>query len=220
MPKLLPQNWKCTIVWNMIVCCRIIGTDGHEKQPQFKSVCGLGCPHTFGKITWYFFAVRSKTAMWKVCSRVTYNSVVVVSTKALSAQPWNWLFWLNSAGCGLPYSGQNDKCGWCYWGCITIEKERKLWSSFDLFLSPSTTQVNKNKKWRELSSNLNVGTSSSSASSLKKQYIQYLFAYECKMERGEEPPADSSSSSGGSSMAGGDSRKQVKIQPPSPGKAW
>ncbi|TMS21215.1 AT-rich interactive domain-containing protein 1B, partial [Larimichthys crocea] len=74
--------------------------------------------------------------------------------------------------------------------------------------------VNKNKKWRELSTNLNVGTSSSSASSLKKQYIQYLFAYECKMERGEEPPADSSSSS--SSIAGGDSRKQVKIQPPSP----
>ncbi|XP_041809588.1 AT-rich interactive domain-containing protein 1B-like isoform X5 [Chelmon rostratus] len=73
--------------------------------------------------------------------------------------------------------------------------------------------VNKNKKWRELSTNLNVGTSSSSASSLKKQYIQYLFAYECKMERGEEPPADSSSSS---SIAGGDSRKQVKIQPPSP----
>lgn len=78
----------------------------------------------------------------------------------------------------------------------------------------STTQVNKNKKWRELSSNLNLGTSSSSANSLKKQYIQFLFAYECKMERGEEPPADGS---GGG--AGGDSRKQVKIQPPSPGKA-
>ncbi|XP_041669108.1 AT-rich interactive domain-containing protein 1B-like isoform X3 [Cheilinus undulatus] len=72
--------------------------------------------------------------------------------------------------------------------------------------------VNKNKKWRELSSTLNVGTSSSSASALKKQYIQYLFAYECKMERGEEPPADSNSSS----ITGGDSRKQVKIQPPSP----
>lgn len=81
----------------------------------------------------------------------------------------------------------------------------------------SLTQVNKNKKWRELSSTLNVGTSSSTASSLKKQYIQYLFAYECKMERGEDPPADNSSSS--SSMAGGDNRKQVKIQPPSPGKS-
>ncbi|XP_026857282.2 AT-rich interactive domain-containing protein 1B isoform X2 [Electrophorus electricus] len=68
--------------------------------------------------------------------------------------------------------------------------------------------VNKNKKWRELSSTLSVGTSSSSASSLKKQYIQYLFAYECKVERGEEPPPDSCPT--------GDSKKQAKIQPPSP----
>uniref|UniRef100_A0A8B9LEY1 AT rich interactive domain 1B (SWI1-like) n=1 Tax=Astyanax mexicanus TaxID=7994 RepID=A0A8B9LEY1_ASTMX len=71
--------------------------------------------------------------------------------------------------------------------------------------------VNKNKKWRELSTVLNVGTSSSSASSLKKQYIQYLFAYECKVERGEEPPPDA--------FAMGDSKKQqhqAKVQPPSP----
>ncbi|MEQ2181438.1 hypothetical protein GOODEAATRI_011597 [Goodea atripinnis] len=71
--------------------------------------------------------------------------------------------------------------------------------------------VNKNKKWRELSSLLNVGTSSSSASSLKKQYIQYLFAYECKVERGEEPPPE----------VAGDAKKptslQAKVQPPSPG---
>ncbi|MEQ2177932.1 hypothetical protein GOODEAATRI_008847 [Goodea atripinnis] len=80
----------------------------------------------------------------------------------------------------------------------------------------SMCQVNKNKKWRELSSTLNVGTSSNSASMLKKQYIQYLFAYECKMERGEEPPSDSNS---GSSLTEGDSRKQVKIQPPSPGES-
>lgn len=73
--------------------------------------------------------------------------------------------------------------------------------------------VNKNKKWRELSSLLNVGTSSSSASSLKKQYIQYLFAYECKVERGEEPPPE------GLGPAG-DAKKrpspQTKVQPPSP----
>uniref|UniRef100_A0A8C1PKN1 AT-rich interactive domain-containing protein 1B-like n=1 Tax=Cyprinus carpio TaxID=7962 RepID=A0A8C1PKN1_CYPCA len=71
--------------------------------------------------------------------------------------------------------------------------------------------VNKNKKWRELSTHLNVGTSSSSASSLKKQYIQYLFAYECKVERGEEPPPDA--------FTMGDGKKQpqqAKIQPPSP----
>nr|XP_055041388.1 AT-rich interactive domain-containing protein 1B isoform X3 [Misgurnus anguillicaudatus] len=69
--------------------------------------------------------------------------------------------------------------------------------------------VNKNKKWKELSTLLNVGTSSNSASSLKKQYIQYLFAYECKVERGEEPPPDVFNT--------GDGKKQhAKIQPPSP----
>lgn len=109
------------------------------------------------------------------------------------------------------------------WQCVTycwdtLNRHSDHCTSFSELITPcqsSTSQVNKNKKWRELSTKLNVGTSSSSASSLKKQYIQYLFAYECKMERGEEPPADSSSS--GSSIAVGDSRKQVKIQPPSPG---
>nr|XP_029544211.1 AT-rich interactive domain-containing protein 1B-like [Oncorhynchus nerka] len=70
--------------------------------------------------------------------------------------------------------------------------------------------VNKNKKWRELSTNLSVGTSSSSASCLKKQYIQYLFAYECKVERGEDQPADSNTGTGG------ENRKQAKVQLPSP----
>ncbi|XP_033013734.1 AT-rich interactive domain-containing protein 1A isoform X1 [Lacerta agilis] len=70
------------------------------------------------------------------------------------------------------------------------------------------TQVNKNKKWRELATNLNVGTSSSAASSLKKQYIQCLYAFECKIERGEDPPPD---------IFATDSKKsQPKIQPPSP----
>ncbi|XP_041420391.1 AT-rich interactive domain-containing protein 1B isoform X7 [Xenopus laevis] len=69
-------------------------------------------------------------------------------------------------------------------------------------------QVNKNKKWRELATSLNVGTSSSAASSLKKQYIQYLFAFECKIERGEEPPPEI--------FNPGESKKQPKIQPPSP----
>uniref|UniRef100_A0A8C2XCA9 AT-rich interaction domain 1A n=1 Tax=Cyclopterus lumpus TaxID=8103 RepID=A0A8C2XCA9_CYCLU len=70
------------------------------------------------------------------------------------------------------------------------------------------TQVNKNKKWRELATNLNVGTSSSAASSLKKQYIQCLYAFECKIERGEDPPAD---------FFNTDTKKnQPKVQPPSP----
>ncbi|TNN86081.1 AT-rich interactive domain-containing protein 1A [Liparis tanakae] len=72
------------------------------------------------------------------------------------------------------------------------------------------TQVNKNKKWRELATNLNVGTSSSAASSLKKQYIQCLYAFECKIERGEDPPAD---------FFNTDNKKnQPKVQPPSPGE--
>lgn len=55
-----------------------------------------------------------------------------------------------------------------------------------------------------------MGTSSSAASSLKKQYIQYLFAFECKVERGEEPPPEV--------FAMADGKKQTKIQPPSPGE--
>ncbi|XP_055066514.2 AT-rich interactive domain-containing protein 1A isoform X1 [Misgurnus anguillicaudatus] len=70
------------------------------------------------------------------------------------------------------------------------------------------TQVNKNKKWRELATNLNVGTSSSAASSLKKQYIQCLYAFECKIERGEDPPPDI--------ISGETKKNQAKIQPPSP----
>ncbi|KAM8974902.1 AT-rich interactive domain-containing protein 1A [Pelodytes ibericus] len=70
------------------------------------------------------------------------------------------------------------------------------------------TQVNKNKKWRELATNLNVGTSSSAASSLKKQYIQCLYAFECKIERGEDPPPDI--------FASAEAKKQAKLQPPSP----
>lgn len=88
-------------------------------------------------------------------------------------------------------------------------------SFFFVSSSSRSSQVNKNKKWRELSTHLNVGTSSSSASSLKKQYIQYLFAYECKVERGEEPPPEALGPAG-------DAKKppahQTKIQPPSPGE--
>ncbi|XP_067261958.1 AT-rich interactive domain-containing protein 1A isoform X2 [Chanodichthys erythropterus] len=89
---------------------------------------------------------------------------------------------------------------------------RKPLDLFRLYMSVKEigglTQVNKNKKWRELATNLNVGTSSSAASSLKKQYIQCLYAFECKIERGEDPPPD---------IMSGDSKKnQAKIQPPSP----
>ncbi|XP_052474185.1 AT-rich interactive domain-containing protein 1A isoform X1 [Carassius gibelio] len=89
---------------------------------------------------------------------------------------------------------------------------RKPLDLFRLYVSVKEigglTQVNKNKKWRELSTNLNVGTSSSAASSLKKQYIQCLYAFECKIERGEDPPPDI--------MCGDSKKNQAKIQPPSP----
>ncbi|XP_064186653.1 AT-rich interactive domain-containing protein 1B-like isoform X2 [Anguilla rostrata] len=68
--------------------------------------------------------------------------------------------------------------------------------------------ANKNKKWRELSNGLSVGTSGGAASSLKKQYIQYLFAFECQVERGEEPPPDAPPAAEG--------KKQPRVQPPSP----
>ncbi|XP_052002924.1 AT-rich interactive domain-containing protein 1A-like isoform X1 [Xyrauchen texanus] len=89
---------------------------------------------------------------------------------------------------------------------------RKPLDLFRLYMSVKEigglTQVNKNKKWRELATNLNVGTSSSAASSLKKQYIQCLYAFECKIERGEDPPPE---------IISGDTKKnQAKIQPPSP----
>lgn len=89
---------------------------------------------------------------------------------------------------------------------------RKPLDLFRLYISVKEigglTQVNKNKKWRELATNLNVGTSSSAASSLKKQYIQCLYAFECKIERGEDPPPDIFNNE--------PKKSQPKVQPPSP----
>lgn len=96
---------------------------------------------------------------------------------------------------------------------VDFSPENFLEGEIDLKFRASCliVQVNKNKKWRELATNLNVGTSSSAASSLKKQYIQCLYAFECKIERGEDPPPDI--------FAAADSKKsQTKIQPPSPGE--
>ncbi|KAJ8340808.1 hypothetical protein SKAU_G00330990 [Synaphobranchus kaupii] len=88
---------------------------------------------------------------------------------------------------------------------------RKPLDLFRLYISVKDiggfAQVNKSKKWRELSTSLNVGTSSSAASSLKKQYIQCLYAFECKIERGEDPPPE---------IFTDNKKNQPKIQPPSP----
>ncbi|CAL9706007.1 unnamed protein product [Knipowitschia caucasica] len=88
---------------------------------------------------------------------------------------------------------------------------RKPLDLFRLYMSVKEiggmAQVSKNKKWRDLATSLNVGTSSSAASSLKKQYIQCLYAFECKIERGEDPPPEII-----------DNKKNTapKVQPPSP----
>uniref|UniRef100_A0A8C4ZUT8 AT-rich interaction domain 1A n=1 Tax=Gadus morhua TaxID=8049 RepID=A0A8C4ZUT8_GADMO len=89
---------------------------------------------------------------------------------------------------------------------------RKPLDLFRLYMSVKEiggmAQVNKSKKWRELATTLNVGTSSSAASSLKKQYMQCLFAFECKVERGEEPPPEI--------FTDNKKNQAPKIQPPSP----
>lgn len=89
---------------------------------------------------------------------------------------------------------------------------RKPLDLFRLYISVKEiggmTQVNKNKKWRDLATALNVGTSSSAASSLKKQYIQCLYAFECKMERGEDPPPEI--------FTDNKKNQAPKVQPPSP----
>uniref|UniRef100_A0A3Q3BE65 AT-rich interaction domain 1Aa n=1 Tax=Kryptolebias marmoratus TaxID=37003 RepID=A0A3Q3BE65_KRYMA len=89
---------------------------------------------------------------------------------------------------------------------------RKPLDLFRLYMSVKEiggmTQVNKNKKWRDLATTLNVGTSSSAASSLKKQYIQCLYAFECKIERGEDPPPEI--------FTDNKKNQAAKVQPPSP----
>uniref|UniRef100_A0A3Q3NGA4 AT-rich interaction domain 1Aa n=1 Tax=Mastacembelus armatus TaxID=205130 RepID=A0A3Q3NGA4_9TELE len=89
---------------------------------------------------------------------------------------------------------------------------RKPLDLFRLYVSVKEiggmTQVNKNKKWRDLAASLNVGTSSSAASSLKKQYIQCLYAFECKIERGEDPPPEI--------FTDNKKNQAAKVQPPSP----
>ena len=49
--------------------------------------------------------------------------------------------------------------------------------------------MNKGKKWREVCTVVNIGTSASAAFTLKKNYIKYLFNYECKYDRGGINPA-------------------------------
>ncbi|RUS85992.1 hypothetical protein EGW08_006262 [Elysia chlorotica] len=50
-------------------------------------------------------------------------------------------------------------------------------------------EVTRNKKWRDVCQVVSIGTSASAAFTLKKNYIRYLFNYECKFDRGGIDPA-------------------------------
>uniref|UniRef100_A0A2C9JCC7 ARID domain-containing protein n=3 Tax=Biomphalaria glabrata TaxID=6526 RepID=A0A2C9JCC7_BIOGL len=50
-------------------------------------------------------------------------------------------------------------------------------------------EVTRSKKWRDICTVVNIGTSASAAFTLKKNYIKYLFNYECKFDRGGINPA-------------------------------
>jgi len=52
----------------------------------------------------------------------------------------------------------------------------------------SYIQVTKNKKWRDVSGALNLGTSSSAGFTLRKNYAKYIFPLECKVDRGDVDP--------------------------------
>ncbi|KAK3096648.1 hypothetical protein FSP39_002054 [Pinctada imbricata] len=49
-------------------------------------------------------------------------------------------------------------------------------------------EVTKAKKWKEICGLINIGSSASAAFTLKKNYIKYLFHYECQFDRGGMDP--------------------------------
>ena len=49
--------------------------------------------------------------------------------------------------------------------------------------------MTKNKKWREVSTSLNLGASSSAGFTLKRNYAKFLFPFECRYDRGNIDPA-------------------------------
>lgn len=53
---------------------------------------------------------------------------------------------------------------------------------------PIIIQVTKQKKWREISTALNIGSSSSAGFTLKKNYCRFIFKFECKYEYGDMDP--------------------------------
>ncbi|XP_078618726.1 AT-rich interactive domain-containing protein 1B-like isoform X1 [Branchiostoma floridae x Branchiostoma japonicum] len=49
-------------------------------------------------------------------------------------------------------------------------------------------EASKNKQWRDVCQAINIGSSTSAASSLRKNYIKYLLPFECKHDRGDVNP--------------------------------
>ena len=48
--------------------------------------------------------------------------------------------------------------------------------------------MTKCKKWKEICSLINISGSASAAFTLKKNYIKYMFAFECRYDRGGMDP--------------------------------
>ena len=49
--------------------------------------------------------------------------------------------------------------------------------------------MTRQKKWRDISTALNIGSSSSAGFTLKKNYIKYVFPYECRYDNNNCDPA-------------------------------
>ena len=68
-----------------------------------------------------------------------------------------------------------------------LNREQK--SSLTIPFVMHCMQVTKNKKWRDVSSTLGLGPSSSAGFTLKKNYGKHLFPFECRYDRGNIDPA-------------------------------
>ncbi len=74
-------------------------------------------------------------------------------------------------------------------------------------------QVTKAKKWRDISSAINVGSSGSAGFTLRKNYIKFLFPFECKFDYNNMDPAPVLAQIEAMSQ-----KKDSKRTAPSPGK--
>ena len=49
--------------------------------------------------------------------------------------------------------------------------------------------MTKQKKWRDICSAINIGSSGSAGFTLRKNYVKFLLSFECKFEHGGIDPA-------------------------------